>query len=126
MLRKLAFAAACFALCVASSHAQVTTPPENRATTNSSATIATGSTFQTVLAASGTASNPRRNSLTIQNNNTNGDNCWIFIGSGSATKGTSILLGQGGSFQRYAPYIPNDVIQATCLSNNDTLYVDTQ
>jgi hypothetical protein len=93
----------------------------NAATTNGSVTIATGSTFQTVL----TASSSRR-SLTIQNNNTNGDNCWLFIGAGAATKATSILLGQGGSYQRYAPYIPSDAIQATCATSSDSIYVDVQ
>lgn len=96
------------------------------ATTNGSVTIATGSTFQSVLAVLGVSPAQRR-SLTIQNNNTNGDNCWLFIGpTASATKATSILLGQGGSYQRYAPYIPSDNIAATCATTSDTLYVDTQ
>lgn len=93
--------------------------PLNRATLNSSAIITTGNTFQTVLAALA-----NRGSLTIQNNNAT-DSCWVFIGSGSATKGTSILLLAGGAYTRYAPYVPNDAIQATCASNGDTLYVDT-
>jgi hypothetical protein len=95
----------------------------NAATTNSSAVITTGNTFQTVLAAlsQGTA----RRSLTIENNNAT-DSCWVFVGSGSATKATSILLLAGGSYARYYPYVPSDAIQATCASNSDTLYVDTQ
>ena len=96
------------------------TRPINRNTVNSSATITSGNTFQTVLAA---LSN--RQSLTIQNNNTNGDNCWIFVGSTSATTGTSILLAPGGGYQRYYPYVPSDAIQATCATTNDTLYIDT-
>lgn len=100
------------------------------ATTNGSITIATGNTFQQVLAAltfSSTAVTTARHSLTIENNNTNGDNCWLFIGpTASATKATSILLGQGGSYQRYSPYIPSDNIAATCTNTSDTLYVDTQ
>lgn len=90
-------------------------------TTNSSVTITTGNSFQTVLAAS-----TSRRSLTIQNNNTNTDNCWVFIGSGTATKATSIILSAGGSYQRYWPNIPSDTIQATCASTSDSLYVDTQ
>jgi hypothetical protein len=94
--------------------------PGTSLTTNASASIATGNTFQTVLAAS-----DNRRSLTIQNNNAT-DSCWVFVGSGSATKATSILLLAGGSYTRYYPYIPADVIQATCATTADTLYVDTQ
>lgn len=90
------------------------------ATTNRSVTITLGNTFQTILSAQ------ERISLTIQNNLTTTDNCWIFIGTAVATKGTSILLGPGVSYTRYYPFIPNDAIQATCASTNDTLYVDTQ
>jgi hypothetical protein len=92
-------------------------------TTNSSVVIATGNTFQTVLAAI-TLNNQRR-SLTIQNNNTT-DSCWIFIGSGAATKATSIVLLPGGSYTRYLPYVPADAIQATCTTTADTLYIDIQ
>lgn len=95
--------------------------PGSQPTTNVTIVIAAGNTFQTILAAS-----TSRLNMTIQNNNTNGDNCWLFIGAGSATKATSILLGQGGSYQRYFPYIPSDAIQATCTTTSDTLYVDTQ
>ena len=98
----------------------------NAPTVNGSVTIATGNTFQGVLTAVATPPAIRR-SMTIQNNNTNGDNCWIFIGAtGSATKATSILLGQGGSYQRYFPYVPSDNIAATCATTSDTLYIDTQ
>lgn len=96
-------------------------PNGSFSTLNGSSTIATGNTFQTILTA-----NSRRRSLTIQNNNTNGDNCWLFIGSGNATKATSILLGQGGSYQRYYPYIPADAIQLTCTTTSDSYYLDTQ
>jgi hypothetical protein len=95
--------------------------PLNLATTNASTTIATGNTFQQVLAA---LSN--RQSLTIENNNAS-DSCWVFVGpSASATKATSILLLSGGSYTRYYPYVPSDAIQATCATTSDTLYVDTQ
>ena len=92
-------------------------------TTNSSVAIATGNTFQTVLTA--VTSNSQRRSLTIQNNNAS-DSCWLFIGAGSATKGTAILLASGQAYTRYSPYIPTDAIQATCATTADTLYIDNQ
>jgi hypothetical protein len=97
----------------------------NAATTNGSAVIAAGNTFQTILPALG-APPAQRRSLTIQNNQTTTDNCWIFIGSGAATKGTSILLTPSQAYTRFYPYVPSDAIQATCLNTSDTLYVDTQ
>lgn len=92
-------------------------------TTNGSVTITTGGTFQTVLPAVTLTS--QRRSLTIENNNAT-DSCWLFIGAGSATKGTSILLLPGGSYTRYYPYVPSDAIQATCATTSDSVYVDTQ
>lgn len=98
--------------------------PIARGTLNSTATISNGNAFQTVL---NSVASSGRKALTIQNNNTNGDSCWLFIGPlASATKGTSILLGSGGSYQRYYPYLPSDQINATCATTNDTLYIDTQ
>ena len=98
-------------------------------TTNASATIATGNTFQVVLTANSAANGTStviRHSLTMQNNNTGTDNCWVYVGAGSATKANSILLAPGYSYQRYYPFIPSDVIQATCATTGDTIYVDTQ
>lgn len=96
----------------------------NATTTNGSVVITTGNTFQTALSALAAGGAPRR-SLTIENNNAT-DSCWIFIGSGSPTKGTSILLTSGGSYTRYYPYVPSDAIQATCATTSDTLYLDIQ
>jgi hypothetical protein len=95
--------------------------PVNRATVNSSAVIATGNTFQTVLAAQTAV----RQQLTVNNNNTT-DNCWIFLGSGAATKATSILLLAGASYRREWPFVPSDQIQGTCASTSDSIYLDTQ
>jgi hypothetical protein len=75
-----------------------------------------------------------RRSLTIQNNNGNAtceaasncDYCWVFIGAGTASEAKSIELGATEAYTRFYPYVPSDVIQATCASNSDTLYVDTQ
>lgn len=118
MFRALALA---FALAASPALAQTINAP----TVNGSVTITAGNTFQDILAA--VAAPPAiRRSLSIQNNNTNGDNCWIYVGSGTATKATSILLGQGGSYTRYYPYVPSDKIQGTCATTSDTLYVDSQ
>src|SRR5437868_4799226 len=76
------------------------------ATTNGSVTIATGNTFQTIIAALG-APPAQRRSITIENNNVNGDNCWLYVGAGGATTANSMLLGTGGSYQRYYPYVPS-------------------
>lgn len=92
-------------------------------TTNLSIVITTGNTFQQAMAALVPPA-PRR-SLTMQNNNIAG-NCWIFVGAGSATVGTSILLLPGGSYTRYFPYVPADVIQATCDTTSNTIYIDVQ
>ena len=98
----------------------------NAPTTNGSVTITTGGTFQQALAAVSIPPAIRR-SLTIENNNTNGDNCWVFLGAtASATEGTAVLLGQGGAYTRYYPYVPSDAIQVTCATTSDTVYVDTQ
>lgn len=98
--------------------------PVNRSTLNSSVAIATGNTFQTVLV-SNFNTYTQRQALTIQNNNAS-DNCWLFLGAGTATKATSMLLLPGGSYTRYWPFVPSDAIQATCATTNDTLYVDNQ
>jgi hypothetical protein len=118
MMKRLAVASLFLALSCLGALAQTVAQ-----TTNGSVTITTGSTFQTVLTA--VTQNNQRRSLTIQNNNAT-DSCWLFIGAGTATKATSILLLAGGSYTRYLPYIPNDVIQATCATTADTLYVDQQ
>lgn len=119
-LKILSIAVLLFAL-VSVVYAQSVSTPA--VTTNSSIVITTGNTFQQVLAA--LVPPAQRRSLTIQNNNAT-DSCWLFIGAGTATKGTSILLLAAGAYTRYFPYVPADVIQATCASTNDTLYVDFQ
>lgn len=96
----------------------------NRATVNSSASITTGNAFQPVLTSNyGTAT--QRQSLTIQNNNTT-DNCWVYVGPGSPTKGNSMLLLPGGAYARYWPFVPSDAVQATCQTAGDTIYVENQ
>lgn len=99
---------------------------QNRSTVNGSVTITTGGTFQTALSSIIGTSTPPRQSLTIQNNNTSTDNCWVFIGGGTASEAKAIILGAGGSYQRYFPFVPSDAIQVTCASTSDTMYIDTQ
>lgn len=98
--------------------------PVNRSTLNVSVVIATGGTFQTVLA-SNFGTSTQRQQLTVNNNNA-AHSCWIYLGSGTATAGTSILLLAGASYRREWPFVPSDQIQATCANSSDTLYVDVQ
>lgn len=117
-MRSMIKAGVAFAVLFAASavHAQ-----NNRGTLNYSTAITAGNTFQVIRPAES------RWSITIENNiYTNTDNCWLYVGSGSATKANAILLVPGGSYQRYYPYVPSDELQATCASSADTLYVDEQ
>jgi hypothetical protein len=154
MKRNLLAAAAALALACS----QVVAPawaqniqPLDLPTTNGSQTITSGNTYQQLLAALGFGVDSQRKSLTIQNNNTNGDNCYLAIGAvplagaaqivagtttassnitvGGATvtaQQASILLQPGGSYTRYLPNIPSDAIFATCATSGDSVYVDTQ
>jgi hypothetical protein len=109
-------------------------------TTNLSALITTGNTFQQIAPA--VTGNAQRKSLTIENNNAS-DTCYLLIGqpfqAGDTTATTrsvngttmaatkaAISLAPGGAYTRYYPYIPNDIILATCATTGDSLYVDTQ
>jgi hypothetical protein len=98
----------------------------NIPTTNRSVSITTGGTFQQILAATPNTRDTLYQSLTIQNNQTTTDNCWIHIGGGTVNQSTSILLAPGQAYTRYFPYTPSDAIQGTCTTNGDKLYVDTQ
>jgi hypothetical protein len=124
MKRWLNGAAAAAALLHATS-AMAQPAPLPPPTVNAATTITTGNTFQQILPA--VAPTARRQSLTIQNNNTS-DSCWIYIGAGTPTEGKSIILDttHGTSYTRFYPYVPADAIQATCASSSDTIYVDTQ
>jgi hypothetical protein len=93
-------------------------------TTNASVSISTGNTFQTIITPPAAPAQWR--SVTIENNNTNTDNCWITVDGGAASKAKAILLLPGGSYTRYFPYVPANAIQGTCQTSADTLYVDYQ
>jgi hypothetical protein len=90
--------------------------------TSNSATIAIANKFQQIVPASGA----ERKAVTIKNNNTNNDICWLYIGSDKATKDNSIALDPGTSYVRYWPLAPTDAIQATCASSSDSLLVEYQ
>ena len=92
------------------------------ASTNTVVTINTANKFQQVLASSGT---PRR-MLRISNNNNYRDSCWVFVGSGQASKEGSYEVGSGKEYLRYPPFVSSDAIQATCASSSDTLDVEYQ
>ncbi len=107
---------------------QVQGVAQNVSTVNASVTITAGGTFQTVLP-SILGTSTRRQALTIQNNNsisTGTEYCYLHIGTGTPTTANSIILGPGGSYQRYFPYVPSDAFQATCTTETDTLYIDYQ
>jgi hypothetical protein len=92
------------------------------APTNTVVTINTANKFQQILASSGTA----RRMLRISNNNADGDSCWVFAGSGQASKEGSYEVGPGKEYVRYPPFVPSSAIQATCESSKDTLDVEYQ
>lgn len=99
----------------------------NTGTKNTTIVITTGNTFQTALVSIIGDSTTRRQALTIQNNNTTTDNCWLYLGAkASATKATAILLAPGQAYTRYWPFVPADEISVTCATTNDTMYVDNQ
>lgn len=90
-------------------------------TINVSQTISVGNNFQTAA-----NSNTSRKSLTIANNNSNGHNCWMFIGAGFPNLTNSIILPPNTSYFRNQGIIPSDPIQVTCSGNGDSIYVDYQ
>jgi hypothetical protein len=85
-------------------------------------TIVTANSFQRVLPPN-KADAPQRRTFTMENTNTNGDSCWIYLGSESASKEASQKIIAGQSYVRYWPFVPSDGAQATCASSSDTLVV---
>ena len=72
------------------------------------------------------ANAPERRGVTVENNNTNGDSCRVYVGNNSASKEESQELTAGESYIRYWPFVPSDGIQVTCASSSDTLDVRYQ
>jgi hypothetical protein len=113
---------ACIVLGVASLAIALLLNSRAFAQTDTVVTINTANKFQQILASSGTA----RRMLRISNNNTNDDTCWVFVGSGRASKEGSYEVLPGKEYLRYPPFVPSDAIQATCASSKDTLDVEYQ
>jgi hypothetical protein len=84
--------------------------------------IATGNSFQQVVGPNSSAT--ERQALTIKNNNTNGDTCWVFFGGDKASKEKNVSIDSGGSYVRYWPFVSSEAMQATCASTSDTLSVE--
>jgi hypothetical protein len=96
------------------------------ASTKTSVTIVTGNKFQKILPENDTGKD-RRAALIIDNNNTNGDSCWVFVGTGRASQEKSDkVLAPGERYVRYWPFVPSDEVQATCASSSDTLSIEYQ
>lgn len=111
--------------------------PNGLKTNKVSVSITAGNTFQLLQAAAS------RNSLTIQNNNANTDNCLLLIGGpwqvGDTTSTSrtvngasltapkdAIILQPGQPYTRYYPYTPNDQLLVTCPTGGDSVYGDYQ
>ena len=98
---------------------------QQSAPTQTAVTIVTGNKFQQILPENDTGKD--RRSLIIRNSNTNGDRCWVFIGTGRAsTEKSDKVLAPGDEYEQYWPFVPSDEIQATCASSSDTLSVEYQ
>lgn len=150
-MKRLLLASACLLWAFdASAQQNVRGVPTDGVAVNHSLTITTGNTYQTVVASAITSTNTpsaaqsQRRSITIQNNNTNTDNCFVedtgLVAAANTTSTNvtttdantitsaqaSILLAPGGSYQRYWPLIPNSAIVATCAGNGDSLFITVQ
>lgn len=124
-MRKLIFLANLIPALLVTSALGAQTYPAPKSSTNNSITIDTGNTFKQILP--DLAPGVSRQSLTIENNNTNNDLCWINVtGDTSPAKASSMLLVPGGSYTRYYPYIPANKIFGTCTTTGDSIYADQQ
>lgn len=109
---------------------------------NRSVTVTLGNVYQKVSNPGG-GDEAKRKNITIQNNNTNSDFCWLdytgLISSGMGTTSSvttanqtitaaqaSILLTQGGAAQRLDGYIPSDAIMVACANPGDSVYVEEE
>jgi hypothetical protein len=101
----------------------VITQTQAAPTTDGSASITTGGTFQQVLPA-----NTSRKTLEMQNICSvaaggcvaTSDNCyWTTVATASATKANSFLLAPGAYYGRLNGVVPSDAISVTCDGTGD-------
>ncbi len=107
----------------------VTTAPDPLTQTNSSGTIATGGTFQTIAIANTTrASFEFHNVCTVAGNcNATTDNCYLFVAAaGVPTTANSIIVPPGSAYLRSQGAVPSNAIQATCAGTGDKFYLSVQ
>lgn len=97
------------------------TVPQAATTTNANSTVATGGTFQQIV-----ASNTSRQSFDFQNRSGNGDNCYLFFGSAAASIAASIKVLDGQEYIRSTGVVPSDKISVTCDTNGDAYWAATQ
>jgi hypothetical protein len=97
--------------------------------TNSSSTITTGGTFQTISAASTSRKSLEfTNICNVTGNCTATTNyCYIFIAaSGTPSTANSVPVPPGAMYVRSMGAIPTDAIQATCAGNGDKYALKVQ
>lgn len=97
--------------------AQIVDAPSNPIT----GTVTTGGTFQVLFGAS-----IGRKSIEFQNRSGNGDACYLFFGSGTATEGKSLLVPDQWYYLRSSGGVPNDEIQVTCATSSDAFWANVQ
>ena len=105
------------------------TVPLAASATDSSSTITTGGTFQTIAAASTTRRSLEfTNICNVTGNCTATTNyCYIFIAtSGTPTTANSVPIPPGAQYVREMGVIPTNAIQATCAGNSDKYALKVQ
>ncbi len=126
---RLAIAVCSAALFASQAWGQGVSYPGANATSNTSSTITTGATFQTIAAANGSRKSVEFvNVCNISGNCVStSDNCYLFFAiSGSPTTAKSVVVGPGQEYLRSQGSIPADAIQATCDGTADKYYLAVQ
>lgn len=99
------------------------------APTNTSATITTGGTFQTIQASSATRKSLEFMNVCAKSGNCTAitNNCYLYIAaSGSPTTANAVVVPAGGYYLRSVGNIPSSAIQATCDGTGDHFYLAVQ
>jgi hypothetical protein len=130
---------ACIFFLLSTALAQAQSQPKS--SIPASTKIVAGLTYQQLIPTNG-----GRSTLTVQNNNTTTDNCFLLmgapgspwqVGDTTATSRTingvtltaqqaSILLLPGGSDNRLSGIVPSDQFFVTCATTGDSFYADYQ